>query len=521
MTAVLRLPHLGVADESVLLVAWLVEEGTSVRPGQAVACVETLKASFEVEAEQEGALLHRLVPAGERVAPLAALALIGAPGEELSPEAQRLLDGAQPRAPAAALAAAPAQAPAPAVPAPEPPAAPPARRRARELGLDLVGVRGSGPEGLVRLADVERAHAERASGRLDPQFLAFLRAEGEAFGRLSSAFRLALYRRHGAVIGADCELGPGAVLLCERLVLGAGARIGADCHVEARELVAGELLHLGPRCRVRCTRVVLGDNAFLAEEVEIGGGGARDPEAELVIGSHGFVGERVHVNPCRPVSIGDEVVLSRGAVLMTHSFGASVLKGYPSRFAGIAIGEGAQIGIGAVLFPGVSVGAGAIVLSGSSLVSSVPPGRLFGGVPAVDLKAAATPLGPEELERKARELVGEFARQLALRGFELETSEHGAELRVGVRRDGALHLLRFAPAELDELAAAPAEELRVSLLPQPGAWEQAAPGRTQIDLSRPEIRGASGPLASAWREFLRKRGVRLHPRGWAYRGGWL
>ena len=43
---------------------------------------------------------------------------------------------------------------------------------------------------------------------------------------------------------------------------------------------------------------------------------------------------------------------------MTHSFGASVLLGYSRRFAGIELGERAQVGIHAVLFPGVTVGAG-------------------------------------------------------------------------------------------------------------------------------------------------------------------
>jgi acetyltransferase-like isoleucine patch superfamily enzyme len=521
VAAVQHLPHLGVADESILLVEWRAEEGASVRAGEVVACVETLKAAFEVESEHDGVLLRRLAQAGERLVPLAPLCVIGVAGEAL-PEAR-------PRAVQAANAPVLPSVPPPRVP-PGPradaPVAPAARTRARELGLDLAGIAGTGPDGLVRLADVERAAAscvERSAedGRLEPEFLAYLRQEGEAFARLSSDFRLALYRRHGARIGEGAHLGEGTLILAERLVLGPRAHLGAGGRFEAVELVAGELLHFGPRARVRCRRLVIGDNAFFAEDVEIGGGGALDPEAELVVGSHGFVGEHVHLNPCRPLVIGDEVVVSRGVAVMTHSFGASVLAGYPNRFAGVELGDRCQLGIHAVLFPGVSVGAGAIVLSGSSLVTSVPPGRLFGGVPAVDLKAAARPLEPAEFLERARELVREFARQLALRGRAVETVEEAAELRVRVRHEGALHLLRLAEAGFTAAEVTCVEELRVSARYPRAEWEALGAELVGLDLAAPAIRGRPGPLAEAFREFLRKRGVRLHPRSWTYSGGWL
>ena len=48
MAAVQNLPHLGVADESVLVVEWRAAEGAGVRAGEVVACVVRLKGSFEV-----------------------------------------------------------------------------------------------------------------------------------------------------------------------------------------------------------------------------------------------------------------------------------------------------------------------------------------------------------------------------------------------------------------------------------------------------------------------------------------
>ncbi|MFO1078708.1 MAG: biotin/lipoyl-containing protein [Planctomycetota bacterium] len=540
MAILQHLPYLGTAEDDVLFVEWLVAIGDDVRRGQPLATVETLKAAFEVEAEADGRVLRLLCAAGQRLAVKAPIAVLGAAGESCDDAAVAALGAAAagPEAPQPVVPivqAAPFRATAEAVPI-----APAARRRAAELGVDLAAIVGTGAEGLIRVDDVERAHAAgssrpagacppttpppicaSATGALDPEFLAALRKDLPAFAALGSDLKVLLYRRHGARLGKDCRFGAGAVLLAEHVDVGEGAVFGAAAAVECRAIVAGALLHFGARCHVRATRLDFGDNAFFADDVEIGGGGAMEPEAELRVGSHGFVGEHVHLNPCRPLVIGDEVVISRGACIMTHSFGPSWLRGYPSRFAGVTIGDGAQIGIGAVLFPGVAVGDGAVVLSGSSVVTAVPPGRLFGGVPAVDLKAAAQNLSATEVRDRALGLVEEFARQLQLRGLAVACVREGDGASVTVRRDGRVHGLRFAPEWAVAPTAAGDETIAVAVAFADAAFAATPAAVTAIGLDPPRIRGPVGPLAGAFREFLRKRGVRLHPRTWAYTGGWL
>jgi len=534
MAALQHLPYLGTAEDDVLFVEWLVAEGGAVKRGMPVATVETLKAAFEVEAEHEGVLLRQLVQPGQRVAVNGPIAMVGEVGERCDEGQLRELLAAS-TAPATTIAgptAAVGPQPFTAHSAPQQ-VAPAARRRAVELGVDLAHVVGTGPGGMVRVAAVERAHGAAsvvpatprgdgdAEGRVEREFLAQIGKDEPAFAALSSDFKVLLYRRHGARIGAGCRIEPGTVLRVQHLVLGDGAFFGPQCRIEAAELEAGPLLHFGARCRVRCTRLTFGENAFFADDVEIGGGGAMEPEAELMVGSHGFVGEHVHLNPCRTLRLGDEVVVSRNAVVMTHSFGPSVLRGYPSRFAGVEVGDGAQLGIGAVLFPGVQVGAGAVILSASSVVTSVGAGRLFGGVPAVDLKAAAQQLTAAELLQRATALVAEFARQLQLRGLPVIVATAGERTTVTVARADGEHRLEWAPRAgfADCVAAA---ELVLVALDFPDASFTAVPIiTTAIGLEPPRVRGPLGPLGSAFREFLRKRGVRLHPRGWAYPGGWL
>lgn len=496
MAATQHVPYLGSAEDEVLLTTWLVEPGQTVKKGQPIAVIETLKAAFDVESEHDGVLLQRLAEAGTRIAATAALCVVGAPGETVAP-----------------------------VTKPVAKVAPAALNRAKELGIDAKTLAGTGKDGLVRVADVERAAATRPAaqpvatvGQLDPEFVALVRKDAAAFAHLASESKVALYRKHGAVLGDGCTFATGALVIADRIALGKDAFFGPETRVDARHFEAGVLLHFGARCRVRATRIACGDNAFFTDDIEIGGGGAFDPEAELRVGSHGFVGEHVHLNPCRPLVIGDEVVISRQAVVMTHSFGGSTLAGYPNRFAGVTLGDGCQIGIAAVLFPGVEVGAGAIVLSGSSVVSSVPAGRLYGGVPARDLKAAAIALTPEQLAARAAELVREFARQLELRGRVVAVTTTAEETRVEVRDGTGVQRLQFR-------AAAPFANGEPGLLVAcrwpDGAWDAVPEHTAAIDLAGVRIRGPESALGAAFREFLRKRGVRLHPRAWAYRGGWL
>jgi hypothetical protein len=173
-----------------------------------------------------------------------------------------------------------------------------------------------------------------------------------------------------------------------------------------------------------------------------------------------------------------------------------------------------------VLFPGVAVGAGAVVLSGSSVVTAVPPGRLFGGVPAQDLKAAAQPLTRLEVGLRAADLVREFARQLALRGLPVRCDERGGGLVVTVQHGGDEHRLVYT-AVLAPAVPGGREQVLVGLADPDGCFAAAPPGATAICLDPPRVAGPLGPLGAAFREFLRKRGVRLHPRTWAYTGGWL
>lgn len=161
------MPNLGHTMERGKLVDWLKRRGDSVAAGEPLAVVETDKVTVEIEAPAAGTLLEVLAEA-ETVVPVGeTMALLGSPAE--AAEAARMAAQlARPRAearPAGDASASPARrVAADASRADAGRTSPLARSRARELGVDLSGLEGSGPDGLITRGDVERAAVARSAG---------------------------------------------------------------------------------------------------------------------------------------------------------------------------------------------------------------------------------------------------------------------------------------------------------------------------------------------------------------------
>ena len=163
------MPALSPTMEKGNLAKWLKKEGDAIKSGDVIAEIETDKATMEVEAVDEGILAKIVVPAGSADVPVNQLiGIIAADGEDVKAAAAG--GAAAPAAAPAAAAAAPAAAAPAAAPAAAAPAAPAAaasgerlfasplaRRIAKEKGVDLATVKGSGPHGRIVMADVAGA----------------------------------------------------------------------------------------------------------------------------------------------------------------------------------------------------------------------------------------------------------------------------------------------------------------------------------------------------------------------------
>ncbi len=178
------MPALSPTMEKGNLARWLKKEGDTIKSGDVLAEIETDKATMEVEAVDEGVLAKILVPDGAQDVKVNELiALIAGEGEDVKAVASGA--GAPAPAPAAAAAIAPkaeaAPAPAAAPVAASAPAAksaaisggrvfasPLARRLAKDAGIDVSAIEGSGPHGRVVERDVKAAIAGGGARKAAP-----------------------------------------------------------------------------------------------------------------------------------------------------------------------------------------------------------------------------------------------------------------------------------------------------------------------------------------------------------------
>ena len=179
------MPALSPTMEKGNLAKWLKKEGDKVKSGDVIAEIETDKATMEVEAVDEGTIAKILVPEGTQDVPVNdVIAVLAGDGEDVKAAGAGAASAPpKPAAAAAPAAAKPAPAPAPS-PAPAAKAAAPAaaalapqatapaaqtnghgrifssplaRRLAKEAGIELARINGSGPHGRVIARDVEEA----------------------------------------------------------------------------------------------------------------------------------------------------------------------------------------------------------------------------------------------------------------------------------------------------------------------------------------------------------------------------
>ncbi|PZN92256.1 MAG: pyruvate dehydrogenase complex dihydrolipoamide acetyltransferase, partial [Hyphomicrobiales bacterium] len=169
------MPALSPTMEKGNLAKWLKKEGDTIKSGDIIAEIETDKATMEVEAVDEGILAKILVPDGTNdVAVNEIIGVIAAEGEDVNAAAPAKAEAPKAEAPKAEAPKAEApktnapkaeDAPAASTQAaaassgPRPFASPLARRLAKEAGLDLAKVQGSGPHGRIVEKDIEAAKA--------------------------------------------------------------------------------------------------------------------------------------------------------------------------------------------------------------------------------------------------------------------------------------------------------------------------------------------------------------------------
>ena len=175
MASIIRMPEVLAGASEAVLSNWLVTEGAEIAVGDVLAEIETEKATVEYQAEEAGIVAKMLIKPGDLADVGTPIAIFTAAGEGEAEIAQALADAGAASADTAAPASVEESAAASAPPAPSEPVAAPAvdtqaspapsggrlfvsplvRKMAREHGVDLTRITGTGPDGRIVRADFE------------------------------------------------------------------------------------------------------------------------------------------------------------------------------------------------------------------------------------------------------------------------------------------------------------------------------------------------------------------------------
>jgi acetyltransferase-like isoleucine patch superfamily enzyme len=128
--------------------------------------------------------------------------------------------------------------------------------------------------------------------------------------------------------------------------------------------------------------VRLGDHVYVGHRAMLKG----DTRNELVVGDGSWIGEDCYLHAAGGIQIGRDVGLAPRAMILT-SIHAETPPGTPImhgalELAGVAIGDGSDIGLGAIVLPGTRLGEGVLVGAGAVVKGEFPDYSVIAGVPA-------------------------------------------------------------------------------------------------------------------------------------------
>lgn len=542
----IRVPRINVNDDTVVLVQWLVESGQHVEAGADLFVVETSKAATSIPADAAGTLLVDVAAGGEvRVGDVigrltatgASVARPGASGRHES-------------------GSAPARAPQTDQPAAIAPSAEGVRitkaaeALARELGIDPASIPAAG---VIRESDVRAHHeamrarnarevsavaptatpafehatrADAASsapqrdwldgaatdGLVGPALLEQIARDREGFARLSSDFKIWLYRQHGAVIGHGVTIGAGTVIESPRIVIGDETSIGKNVVVRARAFVIGRLGEIGDNTKVLGGAFIAGDVVGIRfNAVFVGFNAARTCR----IGDNTFIAYDTYINTEADVTIGRHVCLAPGVRLYTHRKWLSPLEGYSVGFAPIIIGDDSHLGSGVAVLPGVSIGQRVTVMANSVVATNAGDERLLAGIPAQPVgRQAAYRRTIDSSEKRQIVMTALLAtlETLAHDGVEVrDVREVGNGLSAELLRDGQVAHLVFRP----DLGSWTPPVGRCYLFSfSADALGHACRDITVFDLSQQRAAGHRDAGADRLRTHLGQHGLDFEPKLW-------
>ena len=249
-----------------------------------------------------------------------------------------------------------------------------------------------------------------------------------------------------------------------------------------------------------------GAHLYIGKRVTIGGGGAMGPKSTLKIGDASSIFSETYVNLAEAVQIGSGSALSEKVAVLTHSCWQPVLKGYPSSFAPVHIGNETIIYLGATVLPGCNIGNGTLIGANSLVNRTVPDHCLAAGNPAkIIQKNYPSSLGFSEQCKIIRKIMKIYADSLAYKGFEdiEDRIEKASELLFTFKKQ--TYRIVLEPDHIDIFG----KEIVVVVSLKPIETIEKRSRATFFNLSIPTVSGYCDEVIEDICDHFRRMGIRI------------
>jgi acetyltransferase-like isoleucine patch superfamily enzyme len=174
--------------------------------------------------------------------------------------------------------------------------------------------------------------------------------------------------------------------------VGEHCHIGNNVRINVRgQFKLGNCCTIKDNCIIDCEEFIAGDYLFMADRVEIGRGGNKNPDSIVHIGDHVGIFEDTIINTNSKVTIGNNVGIGAEVMIWTHGAWLDITQGFPADFGPVTIGNNVWLPAKSIMLPNTSIGDNTVIGIGSIVTKDIPAGCLAAGTPCKVLKTDCYP----------------------------------------------------------------------------------------------------------------------------------
>lgn len=270
-------------------------------------------------------------------------------------------------------------------------------------------------------------------------------------------------------LGEHVSIGPNVLIRARSLELKDYVTIGANTEfLVAEKLVVNRCGHIGSESTFVANRIIFGEYLYSDTKIVVGHGGKFNYDSMLDVGDGVMLCAYAKINTNYAVTLGDSVGIGEYVDIWTHGSYLDILDGFPSQFGPVKVGSNVWIPAKSTIMPNVNIGDNVVIAANSVVTKDVPSGALCGGIPARVIRENIYPiqLSAEEKQQMVSELIREYHQLIEYKGIVAN--------------------VRFS-----------AERMHIEV------------NRAIFDLEKRVIGGEIDSLAEDFRDFLRRRGIKI------------